>query len=535
MSKRIAIGLFGTTVGLWAPMSGPPAASAQEWGDEIVLLESPGTPSYVGLSNGGIAVTPDRTIHVVWTEQDAELEGSLRHQVYTAEVVDDAVSTAAHLIVPYLDSYPGRPDTGAKWPTLTTDPAGDLHLAWHDYRIGEIWNVEIYYKHRPQGTEWDPSAAADLRLTTTDHAEWNGDNGYLPTIRRSPLGELRVVWFDMRFYPEEAEIMSKATLFGGGWDTTPGDSADERLTENPANSEFPDLVFDTEGTAHVAYADNTDDLYGIYHTWLPAGGAEWSGPQKITPDSVVARSPSLAASPDGSILCVWEDGREGAARVYAALLDSAGAPWSDAEPVSPIGVGVSGPAAASTPDGIFHVVWSDRRLGFFDDVVWYQHGKGGEWDPSGAMDERISTGTRATDPEITGSLDGRVVVSWRDKSEDSSADIWMRIRSVAPTGVADAPPAIPARSRFGTPRPNPFNPRVILPLELSVEGFVRVDVHSISGRRVRRLLARRLEPGTHHLLWDGRNDAGHPLPSGSYIARLGSTETEAHTMLILLK
>ena len=535
MSNHIVIGFFGAALGAWASISGAPTARAQEWGDEIVLLESPGIPSYVGLSNGGIAVTPDRTIHVVWTEQDAELEGSLRHQVYTAEVVDNAVSTAAHVIVPYLDSYPGRPDTGAKWPTLATDPEGGLHLAWHDYRIGEIWNVEIYYKQRPPVTEWDPSPSADLRLTTTDHPEWNGDNGYLPTIRRSPLGELRVVWFDMRFYPEEAEIMSKATLPEGGWDTTPGDSADERLTENPANSEFPDLVFDPEGAAHVVYAENSNDIYGIYYTWLPAGEAEWSLPQRITPDSVVARSPSLAPSPDGSILCVWEDGRDGAARVYAALLDSAGGSWGEAEPVSPIGVGVSGPAAAASPDGIFHIVWSDRRLGFFDDVVWCQHGRGGDWDPSGAADERVSTGTRATDPEITGSWDGRVIVSWRDKSEDSSADIWMRIRSAGPTEVADSPRATPARSRFGNPHPNPFNPRVILPVELSFEGFVRVEIHDISGRRVRRLLREHLESGTHRLLWDGRNDAGRPLPSGPYIARLISAETEARTTLVLLK
>ena len=105
------------------------------------------------------------------------------------------------------------------------------------------------------------------------------------------------------------------------------------------------------------------------------------------------------------------------------------------------------------------------------------------------------------------------------------------------TRVTSTPPLRRTRVAFGAPRPNPFNPRVVLPLELSVAGLVRVGIYDLSGRRVRRLWSGRRAAGTHHLLWDGRDDSGRASPSGSYFARLESSgqEAEAQCMLILLK
>jgi hypothetical protein len=49
---------------------------------------------------------------------------------------------------------------------------------------------------------------------------------------------------------------------------------------------------------------------------------------------------------------------------------------------------------------------------------------------------------------------------------------------------------------------------------------IEVTVHDVSGRRVRRLSEGTVPAGTTTLRWDGRNDAGHPVPGGVYFWRV---------------
>jgi hypothetical protein len=68
--------------------------------------------------------------------------------------------------------------------------------------------------------------------------------------------------------------------------------------------------------------------------------------------------------------------------------------------------------------------------------------------------------------------------------------------------------------------PNPFTDDVTIRCHLAVGGRVSLDVHDVSGRRVRTLLDRHLPAGAHTVLWDARNDTGAPVPSGIYFYRL---------------
>ncbi len=49
---------------------------------------------------------------------------------------------------------------------------------------------------------------------------------------------------------------------------------------------------------------------------------------------------------------------------------------------------------------------------------------------------------------------------------------------------------------------------------------VELDVYSIHGRRVCRLLQGERSTGTHRVNWDGTDRRGQPVPSGVYFARL---------------
>lgn len=81
-------------------------------------------------------------------------------------------------------------------------------------------------------------------------------------------------------------------------------------------------------------------------------------------------------------------------------------------------------------------------------------------------------------------------------------------------------PELPAALRLGAPYPNPFNPSVRIPFGLERPGPVLVEVLDAAGRRVA-VVARGAWPaGEHTVVWQGRDDAGRPAPSGVYLVRL---------------
>jgi hypothetical protein len=59
-------------------------------------------------------------------------------------------------------------------------------------------------------------------------------------------------------------------------------------------------------------------------------------------------------------------------------------------------------------------------------------------------------------------------------------------------------------------------------------------VYSVTGQRVRTLVDGGLELGRHSVLWDGRDDRGHPFSSGGHFVRLevdGELRTERMVMM----
>ncbi len=88
--------------------------------------------------------------------------------------------------------------------------------------------------------------------------------------------------------------------------------------------------------------------------------------------------------------------------------------------------------------------------------------------------------------------------------------------SSGPTGVAlDRP----HRFALYEARPNPFNPSTTLRYELAAEGPVSIAVYGLLGRPVRTLVDGYGAMGIHRAVWDGRDDAGREVASGTYLVR----------------
>ena len=90
-----------------------------------------------------------------------------------------------------------------------------------------------------------------------------------------------------------------------------------------------------------------------------------------------------------------------------------------------------------------------------------------------------------------------------------------------PTAVMTSAAARPAQHRLGDSYPNPFNPAVVIPLDLATDAAgVSLTVYDVLGRRVRQLWQGSLGVGTHHFTWNGRDEVGRDVAAGVYLYRV---------------
>jgi len=99
------------------------------------------------------------------------------------------------------------------------------------------------------------------------------------------------------------------------------------------------------------------------------------------------------------------------------------------------------------------------------------------------------------------------------------------------TGISNTP-AFPAIKM--TIGPNPFSAVATIEFSISTPAAVDVGVYSIKGERVRHIDATNHRQGSGRILWDGRDDHGHALPSGTYLVRVSANHATATQRVTIL-
>jgi hypothetical protein len=96
-------------------------------------------------------------------------------------------------------------------------------------------------------------------------------------------------------------------------------------------------------------------------------------------------------------------------------------------------------------------------------------------------------------------------------------------------------PAIPTVFRAAPPYPNPFNPSTTIAFDLPAAQLVTLAVYGLDGRRVRTVLEAELPAGRHAVRWDGRDQGGRAVASGTYLYRLEAGPWSATGKLELIR
>ncbi|HHL72708.1 MAG TPA: T9SS type A sorting domain-containing protein [Bacteroidetes bacterium] len=83
--------------------------------------------------------------------------------------------------------------------------------------------------------------------------------------------------------------------------------------------------------------------------------------------------------------------------------------------------------------------------------------------------------------------------------------------------------------------PNPFNPTTTISYHLKESGTVELKIYNTLGKIIRTLVHAKRPAGSHEVVWDGRDDAGNPVPSGQYFVELQAGNAVSSRKLLLAK
>ena len=93
----------------------------------------------------------------------------------------------------------------------------------------------------------------------------------------------------------------------------------------------------------------------------------------------------------------------------------------------------------------------------------------------------------------------------------------------------------PYRFHLAQNYPNPFNPLTTIEFQLPKDGEVQLTVYDINGKRVKRLVNCTKSAGHHRVVWNGRNEYGVEVASGTFLYRLTTSDRSATCKLLFLK
>jgi hypothetical protein len=420
----------------------------------------------------------------------------------------------------------------------------DTHLPTHLY----------YYQ---QGASSDTSEILDLRAVIDDI---NLINPEFVLLTGDLVNEGELEDFELhRYYTKAQRVLAESQVpvfltAGnhdlGGWDDTPPSDGTarrdwwrffgwKRLANPPAGApaRTQDYSFDYGSEHYVAL-----EAYINYDAWLP----QYYGSQSFTSAQLQWLNADLAAAGGTSQVLFYhrdfnsqlnlstlgvEMALSGHIHSDSGSLTSrpynlATSPTVDGNrsyrvvrvshgtvtPLATVSAGSSGqalqilytPANDGTHEAMAAAVTNNLPIRFENALVRFLLPKNGG-------DVQVSGGT-LLQTDSSGAV--RVCYVGVDLAANSTQIVSVTTDSSA--GVPD-PTAAP---RLEQNLPNPFAPRTVIAFDLPSPGPVQLWVFGPDGRRVATLIDEELPRGPRLLVWDGKDDEGRPVPSGTYFYRL---------------
>jgi hypothetical protein len=110
-----------------------------------------------------------------------------------------------------------------------------------------------------------------------------------------------------------------------------------------------------------------------------------------------------------------------------------------------------------------------------------------------------------------------------------------RIKDVESNISLNEAPELPTSFNLQQNYPNPFNPATMIQFAVPQDAFVRISIYNVLGQEVRSLFNGDVRQGTYAARWDGRDNSGIAVSSGTYIYRMSSGSFVETRKMMLMK
>ncbi len=146
----------------------------------------------------------------------------------------------------------------------------------------------------------------------------------------------------------------------------------------------------------------------------------------------------------------------------------------------------------------------------------------------------------STEPKTYAFIDKTIptpgTYEYRLQQQDLNGSLWYSMVvsvTAAVTGLSEAD--LPIDPTLVQNYPNPFNPTTVIRYGVAERSPVSVEIYSLLGQKVRTLVNQEQASGRYAASWDGRDDAGRLLTSGTFICRVTSSTGTASVKMLMLR
>ena len=111
----------------------------------------------------------------------------------------------------------------------------------------------------------------------------------------------------------------------------------------------------------------------------------------------------------------------------------------------------------------------------------------------------------------------------------------LSVKVIAPTITDVGDKLIPATFNLSQNYPNPFNPSTTISYSVPQNVRVKIIIYDMLGREVKTLVNAEQSAGVHQAVWNGDNNYGSKVASGTYIYRAVMGDNVSVKKMLLLK
>ncbi len=511
------------------------AADATSWTPDFNISGGEVNETFTPLNGQRFAVVDDsNNLYITFfdnrnkTSEDNNFEIYFRRFVYNFGSPSITRVTNAH----NPSRYPSLATLNwGQADSSTASDSGRIYMAWQDARLfslpseGEPKSYTIFFRtfQSRGGVGFGP----EIQVSPYDST----GPALTPALTRGDSSRVWIVW-------QKGVPVGQPDLFYAIYNTstrTVGGTV--QLTNDPSFTGPPSITSTRDGTVHVVWQDNRSGPPQIWtKRFVPGSG--WTADQQLVFSPGVSQQPSITASYSGHVHLVWRDTRDGNNEVYYKEYVP-GTGWDPADVRLTVQSATQGePNADADPMDNVYVVWTDQRNGSLNPDIFYKERKGGIWQPDVPIVYAATDTTNSIQqfPGIAHDGVANLFVTWTDHRLPATfgrnKDVYYKVGTGFVTAVesSEAPPL----TRLLRNYPNPFNPATRIEFGLERDAQVSLRVFNVQGRLVRTLVDSYLAAGPRTVEWDGKDDAGSAVASGTYYMKLeGGGSYQSHTVNLL--